>query len=496
MHKYVSRIILVFMVSGIAGTAAGQYITQLGLGNYGPVHSYHVNPSLNAYSSFKWQVNLAGLWANVNNNYLTLRLPYSAYRLPKNVPAQYLSESGNPLFDKNWLTENLNGRPKHVSIASDIYGPSASVKIKSWSVGLITKASAGARVSAMPESLAHAFYKELDSASGAYTRFVSYEQGGFNTINRFTVNGTSNISAGLNLSRSIDMQYNRKLLVGVTVKKVWGLQGFHLHNDGMAVRAVSQDSLVFDPSRLLLVTYGDQVGKGWGTDIGVTYVFNKKDYKRHGEYSKNQTRYFCKLGLSVMDIGKIRYSNARFDEVAITQPTGVNLDGYSHGVPNNGDYQDIADSFMQQFASYRSYTGDFNVGLPTRMVATADFQVRKKIFVGGVITQSLRGRHSQHARYQSFVMVSPRWESRFFEFSLPVMLEYDYRAVRMGASARIGPLYVGTNSLASFLYTRGLRDADIFVGIAFGNLSDFTFRKAARNRKNKLVNFRQACENF
>jgi hypothetical protein len=350
----------------------------------------------------------------------------------------------------------------------------------------------------MPENLAHAIYKEFDSTQGAYSKFMTYDQGGMNSLNEFTVNGNSRITAGINVAKSIDLDWNRKLLFGITVKKAWGMPGFHMHNSGMSVQAINQDSLVFQPTDLLLVTYGDNaIGKGWGYDLGATYVFNKKDFKRHGDYAKNQTRYFCKMGLAILDIGKISYKNASFTEVSITQPTGIRLDGaYGSSVPNNSNYQAMADSFMNQFATTRSYNGNYNVGLPTRLVLSADFQVRRNIFVSGVVSQSLRNRLSQHARYQSFMMVSPRWESRFFEFSLPLLLEYDYRAVRMGASARIGPLYVGTNSLASFLYTRGLRDADIFVGIAFGNLSDFSFRKLARSKKHKRQNLNQNCGVF
>jgi len=498
MHIHTSRIILFFMGFGSFIKVQGQYTTQLGVSNYGAVHSSDVNPSFNAYSAFKWQVNLIGIWANVNNNYLTMRLPYSAYRLPNHAPAQYLSESGNPLFNKDWLTEKLNGRVKHASVSSDVYGPSASVKIKSWSVGFVSRASAGLRVSAMPENLAHAFYKEFDSTQGAYTQFKTYNEGGVNSLNAFTLNGNSRISAGINVAKSIDLDWNRKLLLGVTVKKVWGLPGFHLHNSGMLIRTVSPDSAVFEPTDLLLVTYGDnETGKGWGTDIGATYVFNKKDFKRHGEYSKNQTRYFCKMGIAILDIGKVTYQHAQFNEVSITQPMGIRLDGtYGSSVPNNGNYQSMADSFLRQFATYQSHSGRYSVGLPTRLVLSADFQLRKNIFLSAVATQSLRNKMSRHARYQSFVMVSPRWESRFFELSLPVLLEYDYRSVRMGASARIGPLYFGTNSLVSFLYTRGVRDADIFVGIAFGNLSDFSFRKLARSKKHKNDRKSQSCGGF
>jgi hypothetical protein len=471
-------------------------VTQLGVSNYGAVHSYHVNPSFSAYSKYKWQVNLAGLWVNGNNNFLTLRLPYSAYRLPNRIPSAYLNENGNPVFNKLWLKENLNGRVKHVSVATDIYGPSASVKIKSWRVGFVSQASASVRMASVPENLAHAIFKEFDSAQGAFSQFNNYNQGGMNSMNAFTVNGNSRISAGINVARSIELESNSKLLLGITVKKVWGLQGFHMKNSGMSVRSINADSLVFDPSNLILVTYGDQVGKGMGTDIGATYIFNKKDFKRHGAYSKNQTQYFCKVGVSIMDIGRINYTGAKFSEVSITSPVGINVNHGLSSVPQNSDYQALADSFMNQFGTYRTYTGNYNVGLPTRLVLSADFQLRKNLFLAGVVTQSLRHKLSRHERYQSFMMLSPRWESSWFEFSMPLLLEYDYRAVRLGASARFGPLYIGTNSLASFLYTRGVRDADLFVGIAFGNLSDLSFRKIAKNRQKKSSGGKAECGNF
>jgi hypothetical protein len=79
-------------------------------------------------------------------------------------------------------------------------------------------------------------------------------------------------------------------------------------------------------------------------------------------------------------------------------------------------------------------------------------------------------------------MVSPRLEYRFFEWSLPVSLQYDYRSLRMGTSFRFGPLYIGTNSLLTFLNTRRMNDADIFAGIVLSNLSEFSFKKQARNR--------------
>ena len=102
-------------------------------------------------------------------------------------------------------------------------------------------------------------------------------------------------------------------------------------------------------------------------------------------------------------------------------------------------------------------------------------------------------------RYQSYLMVSPRWEYRFFEFSLPLALEYDYRSLRMGTSLRFGPLYLGTNSLMNFINTQNVKDADFFIGIAFGNLEAFSFGKQARKKISHLLKGKSrktSCFNF
>ncbi len=495
LHK--SGIIICILSLSLVHDVKSQQISQLGVSNYGMVHSLHLNPSMSAYSKYLWQVNLAGFWVNANNNYLSLRLPYSAYKIPNRIPAIYRTESGNPRFDKNWLHENLNGKPKHASVSSDIYGPSAAFKVKTWTFGIFTQGVAAARVSRLPENLAHAIYREFDSTQGAFSQFKTYDQGGVNLFNAFSANANSHINLGFNVAKSIKIDWGRQILIGVNVKKVWGMPGFYLNSSGMDVRAVSEDSMVFSPSSMQLITYGDETGKGWGTDIGATYVFHKKDFKRNGNYAKTRTQYFCKLGMSIMDIGRIRYKNARFSELEIDRETGIRLDdAFADGISSNSDYAAVADSFMQQFGSYREYESDLNVGLPTRLVASADFQIKKHFFVAGIISQSLRKKMSVHSRYQSFLMVSPRLEYRYFEVSLPAMLEYDYRSLRVGASFRFGPLYLGTNSLASFVYTRGFRDADLFAGIAFGNLSEFSFRKQAKARKQKKASSRQNCGVF
>lgn len=457
----------------------GQRHTQVGLGNYGAVNSFYINPSLNAYSACNYQIHLAGVWTNVNNNYLSLRTPYSLYRLPNHVPVMYRTESGNPRFDKQWLNERLNGRVKHVSVSSDIYGPAFNFKYQSWRFGLMTEGAAAVRVVNLPEALAHAVFKELDSAQGAFNLF---QANGNNVIGPFNVTGNSRAAVGVNIAKSFQMDWNRQVLAGITVKKVVGFQGFHMTSSGISAQQIHQDSLLISPTQIQVMEYGSNRGGGMGIDIGATYIFHKKDFKRHGAYAKQHTRYFAKIGASIMDVGSIKYTDATTRTLTLQQATGISL---SQSYTGTNSYPAALDSFMRTFGTYSSSKGHAVIGLPTRLVLSADLQLLKHVFVSTVVSQSLRSRVSRHARYQSFVMISPRLEHRFFELSLPVMLEYDYRSLRMGASFRLGPLYFGTNSLMRFVSTRRINDADIFAGIILSNLSEFSFKKQARNKSKR-----------
>ncbi|MEZ4803981.1 MAG: DUF5723 family protein [Bacteroidia bacterium] len=470
---------------------------QLAIGNYGKVHSIYLNPSLPGYSKFKWQVNLAGFWVNANNNYLSLHMPYSVYKIPNRIPPNYKTESGNPQFDKFWLREHLNGRPKHISVSSDVYGPSASVSIKSWSFGFFSQASAGIRVSKLPENLAHAIWYEFDSAQGAFSQFNATQNSGQSFMNAFNISGNSRINLGINVAKSFELDWQRQVLFGINLKKVWGLPGFYFKSDAISVNSQFQDSLIFSPGKFQLISYGEEMGNGWGSDIGISYIFNKKSFKRNGNYSKTRTEYFAKLGFSILDIGRIKYQDATYREVSLNETTGISTNTSNfNSIKQSDNYQLIADSFLRQFSNFSQYQSNINIGLPTRIMLSGDFQFRKNVFVSSIISQSLRKRSSEHNRYQNFLMVSPRYESRFFEISVPAMLEYDYRSLRIGTSLRIGPVYIGSNNLASFIYTRGFRDVDLFAGIAFGNFNAKSFKKQTKQKRKKHSTQKQNCGIF
>ncbi len=495
LRKYVMCTVLLLML----GPVFGQNITPVGISNYGTAQSMFISPSLNNFSAYNWHVNLAGVWVNANNNFLSLQVPYSLYKVPNRIPQAYRTENGNAAWDRNWLVENLNGRRKHVSLSGMVYGPSASVKIKNFRVGVFTQGYGGVRIAGMSENIAHAIYHDLDSARGAYDLFFKVSDPRTNTLKPMTLAANSSAAVGFNVSTSIPMDWDRQMIFGLSIKRAFGFQGGYFHSNPIDLRTNLRDSLFIQPTSFTIMEYGsNERGKGWGYDIGATYIYHKKAYQRSGEYNKNITQYHSKISFALMDIGSVNYSNAWTGNFTTTRDWGVNLDSFGTLDIDQNNYQNTIDSLVREYGTASQTNGPLSIGLPTRFVVSVDRQLRKRLFVSATWTQSLRGRYSRHMRLQSTVMLAPRLEYRYFEVSTPLLLAYDYRSIRLGTNFRIGPLYIGSNNILPFVYTRGFRDVDFFVGIAFGNIPGKGIRKWLDERHERRKNRKksQNCVEF
>ncbi len=481
------RKLLLFGLILPAYIAVGQNFVPIANGQYAGVHAAKINPALTAFSNYRWHVNVIGVWGNVNNNYLSLRLPYSAYRFINNsMPAQYKTDAGNPRWDSSYLREHMNGRPKHAAAGAMLYAPSFTIRFKNnWHIGLLTDATGLARISGVGENLAHALYKELDTAKNAFSEF-NVQPGAKNTIHRMAFSANAWATAGINVSKDIPLEWKQHLLLGITLKKAWGFGGAYFNSGQMIVNNVRSDSVTLNRTNIHYAGYSG-LGRGMGVDLGVGYVYHKPEYRQPGGYSKRHTLYMFKFGFSLLDIGSIKYKNADVTSITNNRVTGWNTVNGNNNFNTVSPGIGLIDTVLSAMGSVRHSTQDIRIGLPTRMALSADYQLMPDIYINTQVVQSLRGRYSKHARHQSYIMVAPRWESDFFEVSIPMYLEYDYRAFRMGAAFRAGPLYIGSNSVMSMLYTRRLRDADFFIGIAFGDLPGGWKMRWFKKHENKKV---------
>lgn len=445
-----------------------QNFAPVATGNYSGIHGAKLNPALPAHMKYTWHVNLVGGWVNFNNNYVSSRLPFSGYRFINNkFPAQYTNTDGSLRFDTNWIREHLNGKSKHFAGGAMIYGPSFTIKIKKFSIGAVSEFTALGRLAGLDEKLAHAAFKGFDTARGAASLF-NLSPNGTNTIHRTAMQYSSYLAIGINAAYSIPIKWNRTVIVGITPKKIWGYGGTYFHSDKITATTVNGDSVRLDKTNITFMDFTHS-GKGSGVDLGGVYIFKRPEFKQPGEYGKNHTLYQYKFGFSLMDIGRVKYKDAEVTTIANNNPIGYNVEREKAKYQNQSVSVNSINTVIRDLPNYSQTVEDVKIGLPTRLVLFTDYMVKPRWFVNAQLVQSLRSRYKKNMRVQSYLAIAPRYERDWFEVSVPMSLMYDYRAFRMGAAFRVGPLYFGSNSLLSVFSTRRTRDYDFFIGLAFGN---------------------------
>lgn len=484
-----------FILAMVLGSSAiqAQHFAPIAVGNYSGVHAAKINPALTANTPYKWHLNIIGAWANVNNNYINLQLPYSAYHTVFNtMPDQYKTVNGNPRFDSAFLYEDLNRKRKFVGVGAMAYMPSILIQYKKLHIGWLNDAVVLGRATGINEPLAYALRRELSYNKRAFNYFILDKNNNFN-LDRSSVNANAYISSGINLSFSQDLPWKQKMMFGATIKKVWGLGGAYFKWDDMQIHKVRTNVLELSKTNIHYALYQER-GHGAGLDLGWGMVYHKPDYKQNGDYLKKHKQYRYKFGLSLLDLGSVRYDNVQATDIVNANTTTWDATGFRDqfvGVTPDVDLTPLNNAF-KTMSGYSTDTRTETIGLPTRFIASVDYQYSKRVFIQYQLMQSLRGRFTQHMRYQSYAMVAPRYEKQKWEVSMPILLEYDYRSLRAGFSLRAGCFYIGSNSALNFLYTRNVRDADIYFGFTIAQLkgtkNDWFIKKrkdAAEQRDNK-----------
>ncbi len=468
--RFIDLYLLALVLS--IGKAGAQHFAPIAVGNYSGVHAAKINPALTAATPYKWHVNIIGAWANVNNNYINLQLPYSAYRTIFNTkPDQYKTVNGNPRFDSAFLYEDLNRKRKFAGVGAMAYLPSVLIQYKKFHIGWLNDAVVLGRVVGVNEPLAYAGRRELSYNRRAFNYFILDKNNNFN-LDRSTASVNAYVSSGINVSFSQDLPWKQKMMFGATVKKIWGLGGAYGRWDDMQIHKVSQNVLNFDKTNIHYAMYQGR-GRGSAIDLGWGMIYHKPDYKQNGDYLKKHKQYRYKFGLSLLDLGSVSYDNVQATDIVNANTSTLDATGFRNQlatVDPSAITLTPVNNIFQNMSGYTTGTRTENIGLPTRFIASVDYQYSKRVFINYQVMQSLRGRFSQHMRYQSYAMIAPRYEKQKWEVSMPILLEYDYRSLRAGFALRAGCFYIGSNSAINFLYTRNVRDADIYFGFTVSQL--------------------------
>lgn len=473
--------LLVFFATA---TAQAQQLLGVTGSNYAGTNALYHNPAQAADSRHKLFVNLATFDHFVTNNYIAWDTPYSyAGFMLGTVPARYRSEAGLVRYRTENFPETLNGKPKRAYQGVDLRGPSVLYTLNDrLGVALTTRGRFLMGFNNVSEPVARLIRYGTTDLDGLQPNAQD------NTLN-LNVNGSAEV--GVTLGAVVYDEGTDFVKAGLTLKRVVGLYSAHLLADNIDYRFVPvsrsrrQNILVEQANARFGYTtegsFGDaqltpqflfgnrSAGGGWGVDVGVVYEYRpdigKYDYRERGRvrYDPGVNKYLYRVSLSLMDLGGIRYRNPNYVSAYDVSRTNRLIDGEAIGKLVGSDaYANAINQVLAPESSDRQTA--FRAALPTTLQASLDVAYRENVYVNVAWVQRLRRTDVVAAAVPSQLSVTPRYERKWLEAALPVVLFDDYRALTLGLALRLGPVFLGTDHLPGLLNVGKPKGFNFYAG--------------------------------
>jgi hypothetical protein len=188
---------------------------------------------------------------------------------------------------------------------------------------------------------------------------------------------------------------------------------------------------------------------GVGVDLGFTYEYRTNCHTCVGN------RYKLKAAFSVTDIGKLNYKN--------TIENTYNLNG-SVSQDDIDDADDIFEFFDANYTKTATRKA-VKANLPTALHTNFDWNIDNKFYLNLSTDFSLTdAKRINSTAIANSVTFTPRYETRQFSFYLPVTY-MEYSGVQIGTGFRAGPLFIGSGSLVSNLFSNNSKACNLYVGL-------------------------------
>ena len=435
--------LVVLLLVGSFGAKAQSYVGFL-TDNYSGVNSVIANPANITDSRFKTDINIVGVSAFAGNDYYGVNLMDAL----KDDYDFDLDAKKSPSTDNNAV------------INLDVMGPAFMFNLtETSSLAIFTRARSMVNVDEVNG-------ETIDDLDNDNTNDFFVNEGDFNTF------GHAWAELGITYARVLMDNEQHFLKGGLTAKFLQGGGTANAYGRNVTVDYTeSSETIVTTGS----ITYGRgedydndnydyelPEAIGFGADLGFVYEWrpNYRDYQTESvngpTYNhKDQNKYKLKVGLSITDIGKINYKDAVSETFDVTNTVTED------DIDNEDDLNDV----LNNLYTLTNRSVGYKVNLPTALHLNADYSLNKNFYVNLNTDFSLVSKGKENAsRIANAVSLTPRFESKWFSFYVPVSL-VQYNGFQAGAGLRAGPLYIGSGSVITALAGDNTKGADVYAGL-------------------------------
>ncbi|SEO79259.1 hypothetical protein SAMN05444671_1408 [Flavobacterium sp. CF108] len=193
----------------------------------------------------------------------------------------------------------------------------------------------------------------------------------------------------------------------------------------------------------------DMASAGVGLDLGFTYEYRTNCHTCIGN------RYKLKAAVAVTDIGKLNYKNLTENTYDLTG--NVTQDD----IDNADDVFKFFDTYYTKISSRKGVKAN----LPTALHTNFDWNIDNKFYLNLSSDFSLvDAKKINGTAIANSVTFTPRYETRQFSFYVPITY-MEYSGTQIGTGFRAGPLFIGSGSLISNLFSNNSKAANVYVGL-------------------------------
>jgi len=215
-------------------------------------------------------------------------------------------------------------------------------------------------------------------------------------------------------------------------------------------------------------------GYGMSTTIGITYIKNlDPNGYRCGNEGNMYKKYKYRIGVSLMDVGYIRFNKQ-------TETVTLKKDNWSWNTANSMTTHSLHE--LDTALSNRVYgnptegvsNDPFNMVTPAALSVQVDYALTRNIYANASIINRMRFMRGEVARPNQLDF-SLRYEVKNFEISTNVSI-FEYRSTASGVALRYMIFTVGTDRLGPYTGKMNVKSFDLFFGIRL-NSCELFFRK-------------------
>ena len=499
-------LLLVLIAISFQVSTQAQFFTGLRSSPYGGITNVGWNPAISD-SRFLVDINLIAIGVNAGNNYIGVDRNIYLKR-------NYIDTTKN--FQDTYLRERLNGKNKSGYAGLQIQGPLSFMV--SWGKG------ENKNKNAFGFSYNINSITNLDRVDETFARIAYYGAGyKADSILHYVGKGLTNanlnartmewVDYGITYSRVVYDKDAHMVKVGGTIKLLQGVSAGYVYVKDLNYRWENYDTIsILQTDVKYAHSQGLVSSKGYapenlpdyakdlfnfknsspsvGFDIGAIYEWRpKKDKYKYqmdctDHWRLDQNRYTLAAGISIVDMGAIRYKAGQYsgDFNANIMNWNVKDAKFPDGL------QSVDDTIQAHFKVME--TKNFTMVLPTRINMFLDYNIAYGfgLNLAGTISPNMaKDRNMVH--HVSSVTFTPKYDHAWFGAYLPVT--YDALSnLSVGATLRMGPLIVGTQDLLGLFAKKFVSNADIHVALKV----TIPYRKLRDCDKDGVSNRKDVCK--